>query len=385
MPGKWRTLDVGGAESQKWGEMGEQVPGLLPALRAENARLAAQNAQLRAQVAMLQRMHAELVGSPSFRLTAPVRRLQAEYRRRVQDRRKAAQDRGEFTGGGELLGLRPPEVSGEDAQLHPLLARTQLLRAGVPLNRPERLAQRGPTGRRVLVIAHVFYPDLWPELADRIALIPEPFDLAVSLVAGRSDGMVQHIRARFPDAIVEKVDNRGRDMLPLLHLLDLGIVGDYDAVLKVHTKKSAHRRDGRRWRTELLDALCPSGPGIELMLELLRRDPRVGMIAPAGHVLGLEFWGSNGKLIEAIAARVPAGYDPEKVWFAAGSMFWIRPERLRDLMLPNLTADDFEYEVAALDGTTAHALERYIGVVVALAGQSVVTDQEVAGRLAARL
>lgn len=363
-----------------------EIPsGLLSALRTENARLAAQNAKLRAQVAMLQQMHAELVSSPSFRLTAPVRRVQEQIRRRNMERRKAAQAKGLYPGGGESHGLTVPEITGEDAMRHPLLARTQLRERGVPISAPRRMAQRPATGRRVLVIAHVFYPDLWDELADRIEMIEEPFDLAVSLVAERSDGLLDTIHARFPQAIIETFGNRGRDMLPLLQMLDLGIVGDYDAVLKVHTKKSAHRRDGRRWRAQLLDALCPSPAGIELMIELLRTDPTVGMIAPTGHVLGLEFWGTNGKLIDAIASRVPLGYDPDRVWFAAGSMFWIRPELLRSLMLPNLTEDDFEYEVAALDGTTAHALERYIGVIVSAAHQQVVTTDEVAGRLAGAL
>ncbi|MGV1003387.1 MAG: rhamnan synthesis F family protein [Candidatus Nanopelagicales bacterium] len=356
--------------------------GLLPALRTENARLAAQNAKLRAQVAMLQQMHAELVSSPSFRLTAPVRRVQEQLRRRAMDRRKAAQAAGEIPHAGALRGLQLPEISADDALRHPLLARTQLRGRGVPISTPRRLAQRPGTGRRVLVIAHVYYPELWDELADRIELIDEPFDLAVSLTAERSEGLLETIHARFPQAIIETFENRGRDMLPLLNLLDLGLVGDYDAVLKVHTKKSAHRRDGRRWRAQLLDALCPSPAGIELMLELLRKDPTVGMIGPTGHVLGLEFWGQNGTLIDAIASRVPLGYDPTRVWFAAGSMFWIRPQLLRAMMLPNLTEDDFEYEVAALDGTTAHALERYVGVIVAAAGQQVVSTDDVAGRLA---
>ena len=75
-------------------------------------------------------------------------------------------------------------------------------------------------------------------------------------------------------------------MWPFVRVLELGLVGDYDAVLKLHTKASVHRIDGDAWRDRLLDSLCPSRDGIGLMLTLLRRDPAVGMVAPAGRCWG---------------------------------------------------------------------------------------------------
>ena len=171
---------------------------------------------------------------------------------------------------------------------------------------------------RVLVIAHVFYPELWPPLAERIALIPAPVDLVVTLVEGRSEAMADTIVAQFPDVQFEVVPNRGRDMWPLVRVVELGFVGDHDAVLKLHTKASVHRVDGAAWRDRLLDSLCPSAEGIGLILELLRTDPGVGMIAPAGGVLGREFWGANGLMIDALAARSGMGVDPERVWFPGG-------------------------------------------------------------------
>ena len=144
----------------------------------------------------------------------------------------------------------------------------------------------------------------------------------VTLVEGRSEVLADSIVAQFPEVRFEVVPNRGRDMWPFVRVLELGLVGDYDAVLKLHTKASVHRIDGDAWRDRLLDSLCPSPEGIGLILELLRRDPGVGMIAPAGAVLGREFWGSNGPMVDALAARTGIGVDPERVWFPGGSMFW---------------------------------------------------------------
>jgi lipopolysaccharide biosynthesis protein len=171
-------------------------------------------------------------------------------------------------------------------------------------------------------------------------------------------------------------------MWPFVRVLELGLVGDHDAVLKLHTKASVHRVDGAAWRTRLLDSLCPSPERIGLTLELFRREPGVGMVAPAGAVLGREFWGSNGLLLEALAARTGVALDPENTWFPGGSMFWARPAPLLRLREAGLTLDDFEQEAVSIDGTTAHALERFVGVLMADAGQRVLGADEVAGQLA---
>ncbi len=235
----------------------------------------------------------------------------------------------------------------------------------------------------MLVIAHVFYPEIWPELALRIERIPAPYDVVVTLVEGHSAGLVDHIVAQFPNVVIETLPNRGRDIWPLVRVAELGLIGDYDAVLKLHTKSSVHRLDGDAWRDRLLDSLCPTPEGIGLILELLRRDPEVGMIAPAGAVLGQEFWGGNGPLIERPrSAEWDSASNPAAVWFPGGSMFWSRPGPLNRLRKAGLTMEDFEHEVVTLDCTTAHALERFFGALVADAGETVIGTDEVAGRLA---
>jgi lipopolysaccharide biosynthesis protein len=107
------------------------------------------------------------------------------------------------------------------------------------------------------------------------------------------------------------------------------------------------------------------------------------MVAPTAGVLGREFWGANGPMVDALAARTGIEVDPERVWFPGGSMFWGRPGPLNRLRDARLTIDDFEHEAVSIDGTTAHALERFLGALVAEAGMSVIGADEVAGKLAA--
>jgi lipopolysaccharide biosynthesis protein len=320
-----------------------------------------------------------------LRLTAPLRRVQEHLRLRAARRRRA---RTVALSAVPSPTIHPGAVNGlvipdEAAARHPLLARTRERLSGRPVGPAVDLRPltQGRAGR-VAVVAHVFYPELWPDLAARIERIPAPVDLIVTLVAGPSEAHADRIVAQFPEARLEVLPNRGRDMWPLVRVLELGLVGDHEAVLKLHTKASVHRLDGAAWRARLLDSLCPSPERIALMLELLRRDDTVGMIAPAGAVLGREFWGSNGLLIEALAARTGVAIDPDRAWFAGGSMFWTRPQPLLRLRDAGLTVDDFEHEAVTIDGTTAHALERFVGALVAASGQQVIGADEVAGRLA---
>lgn len=234
---------------------------------------------------------------------------------------------------------------------------------------------------RVLVIAHVFYPELWDDLAECVRRIPEPAQVVATVVREAGDA-AEAILAEFPDARVLTVDNLGRDMRPLLLVLDQ--VQGYDAVLKLHTKRSPHRLRGDRWRNRLLSDLCPSPEGVTRVLRLLRTYPRVGMVAPDGSVLGREFLGTNRSNVASLAARGGLRFEPDRLWFPAGSMFWARPSVLQALRDVHVTDEDFEPESGALDGTTAHALERYLGVILDSQGLAVVEASEVCSLLSER-
>jgi lipopolysaccharide biosynthesis protein len=216
---------------------------------------------------------------------------------------------------------------------------------------------------RILVIAHVYYPELWDELGAGIERIPGDVDLVVTLVEGRADHLVEPILRRFPAADVRAVPNCGRDVWPLLQVLDQ--LGDHDAVLKVHTKRSPHMRRGDAWRRDLLSGLIGSTEHIERILGQFGSDPRIGMIAPARSVLGREFLGPNRGAVEALSRTGRRPFDPDALWFPSGSMFWARSEVLEPLVDLNLAAADFGVETGAVDGTLAHAVERYLGVIAA--------------------
>ncbi len=230
-------------------------------------------------------------------------------------------------------------------------------------------------GPRVLVIAHVFYPELWDELAAGIARVPGEVDVVVTLVEGRAEHLAEPIRSRFPGADVRVLPNQGRDVWPLLQSLDR--VPGHDVALKVHTKRSPHMRNGDAWRRDLLADLVGSTQRIEAILGLMATDRRIGMVAPARNVLGREFLGPNRARVESLARQGGRVFNPDGLWFPAGSMFWTRPEILLPLADLGLTAEDFGPETGAVDGTLAHAVERYLGVLAESQGVAVIETPDV--------
>ena len=79
----------------------------------------------------------------------------------------------------------------------------------------------------------------------------------------------------------------------------------------------------------------------------------------------------------SLARKGGRAFDPERLWFPAGSMFWTRPEVLLPLADLGLTAADFGPETGAVDGTLAHAVERYLGVLAASQGLAVIEAPDV--------
>jgi lipopolysaccharide biosynthesis protein len=229
---------------------------------------------------------------------------------------------------------------------------------------------------RVGVVLHAYYADLLPELFARLRLLPVSYDLLITNATGRpievpaDMGCLANVRTF-------EIDNHGRDILPLVSLVNAGHLDPYLVVLKIHTKRSQWRSahdldgDGARWRDDLLDALLGDEAGVAGILSSFAERPDLGLVTADGSVLGPEHWGDNQALTANLLRRLELILVPDELRFAAGSMYWIRGFALQGLRALNLSAMDFEPEVGQVNQTTAHAIERLIGVVVAEAGMTI--------------
>jgi lipopolysaccharide biosynthesis protein len=235
-----------------------------------------------------------------------------------------------------------------------------------------------PTTSRVAVVVHVHYTDLVPQIVEALAAIPVQFDL---LVTNSSGSPVEIDMAAMPslDRLqVFDIANHGRDILPLVSLVNAGLLDDYELVFKVHTKKSAWREghadlggSGDEWRESFFSELVGSVENVTRVLHEFASDPSLGILTSTGNVLGPEFWGGDRDIVGSLLRRIQLDLEPDGLRFAAGSIYWIRGFLLQGLRSFELSASDFDVEAGQVDATTAHAIERIIGIVAGEAGYDI--------------
>lgn len=224
--------------------------------------------------------------------------------------------------------------------------------------------------RKIAVVIHSHYPELMPQLLESLRHIPVEYDLIVTRTheaVDWSDYLTE------PVAIERQVENRGRDIWPLIQLVNAGYLDQYDVVLKIHTKKSDWRDGhslngtGQEWRQSLLDNLLGSSLRVTQILSEFYRRPDLGLVTDQGSILDASYWGHNFDDTEQLLRRLEL-LTPTELQFAAGSMYWTRGFLIQGLRAFRFTRDDFPDESGQLDGTTAHAIERMIGILTAEAG-----------------
>jgi lipopolysaccharide biosynthesis protein len=329
-----------------------------------------------------------VLGSASWKFTSPLRASATKLRvtkfrttRRLKKikRTLTGQNSGNASTRSLTKGLFPPELSAlpEGSPLRRTYrptGRPKLQVSPLILNNPNTPRTNGNT---VAVVAHVHYPEMWNDIDDRLIRMPQTYDLFVTVTQGAAESIIPTIKARHPNVHIEITQNRGRDWGPFITLLNKGHLHGYNSIAKVHTKKSEHRVDGDGWRLTLLDGVFESPGQITRNIQLLEQDPDAGLITPNGQLAGAEHWGSNQGIVESLASRLPMAFDPDELQFPSGSMFWAKGwliERLADL---DLTIEDFEIEAGHYDGTTAHSLERIMGVFAHTAGMRITQNFDV--------
>ncbi len=255
--------------------------------------------------------------------------------------------------------------------------RSNRLKAMYPGEWKKQFIAEPPTSR-VAVVVHVFYVDLVPQIVESLSALPVPFDLIVTNSSGEP---VEIDRAALPlaDRVqVFDIANHGRDILPLISVVNAGLLDPYQLVFKVHTKKSVWREahtelsgSGDEWRESFFADLAGSVANVSRILDEFASDPSLGILTSAGNVVGPEFWGGDRDIVGALLQRIQLDRDEDSLRFAAGSIYWVRAFLLQGLRSLELTAADFEEEAGQVDGTTAHAVERILGIVAREAGYDV--------------
>lgn len=206
-------------------------------------------------------------------------------------------------------------------------------------------------------VVHVHYPELWPDLRDRIHAADDGLPIVVTTA----------LRDEIPGAAaVLRLPNRGRDVLPFLTAARQLQASGCSAVLKLHTKRSVGREFGREWAKEMVDDLLPD-PSRASALRSALEDSTTGLVGPARSYFDLGFhWQHNGRLVDDELRRLRLTRMSVDGFFA-GSMFWARLDAIAPLLHPRPW--QFDRERGQFDGTRAHAVERLFSVVPAAMGR----------------
>ena len=224
-------------------------------------------------------------------------------------------------------------------------------------------------GIRAAIVAHAFYPELIGEILRCRRFLPDGAPIFITAPPEKLEAARQAV-ADAPAVTLVAAPNRGRDIAPFLAVLSAGLLDPFDAVLKIHTKRSPHLLDGEVRRKLLFDKLCGSRAGVRRVLDSFR-EPATGMVGwrPSFRAAA-PYWMENRASNETLARRLGVE-GPPPLGFFEGSMFWFRPAALAGLKTLALGPDCFEAEAGQVDGTLHHAVERLFTIAAWASGYEV--------------
>lgn len=233
---------------------------------------------------------------------------------------------------------------------------------------------------RPCAVIHVWYVDVLDEIVAALQATGLDWRILITTAHEREHDVRERVARLGLTAEIEVFDNRGRDILPFLHVANRLLDEGAGLVLKLHTKRSTHRQDGDIWRRELLDKLL-SPQRAAIIAKAFADDPALGLVAAEGHVQPLGYyWGANRDTVDYLISRLGLpSPDMEKDHFVAGSMFWLQLQALRPLLDAQLGEWEFDAETGQVDGTFAHAIERVILLSVRYAGYTQCSAAQLAG------
>ena len=230
------------------------------------------------------------------------------------------------------------------------------------------------------VVIHAWHLDAFDEILNSLEGSGIRWRLIVTTTEEQAALVKQRLKDFCMSSQVVVAQNRGRDILQFLHVANELLREEVDYVLKLHTKRSTHRRDGEQWRRELINSLV-AGSRASRIIAAFEQQSDLGLVGPEGHILPLGFyWGANAQAVRHLATRmgIPEP-NAESDHFLSGAMFWVRLKALRPLLDLNVDASEFEAEFGQVDGTLAHAVERIFGLCVQASNYRITNAAKICG------
>ena len=146
-------------------------------------------------------------------------------------------------------------------------------------------ARRGVPRARIGAIVHVYYDELWPELAAALRNAGALDEIYVSI---RADAHTS-LEARSPRTSrtprCGACPTAGATCGPSSRRSRWPGATRIEIVCKIHGKRSPHVPTGEAWRRDMMDKLLGSGATVQRVLAAFHDDPSLGILGPGGHVV----------------------------------------------------------------------------------------------------
>ncbi|WP_372361379.1 glycoside hydrolase family 99-like domain-containing protein [Xanthomonas sp. NCPPB 1325] len=242
------------------------------------------------------------------------------------------------------------------------------------------LQPRRPCNVLPHVIIHAWYVDVLEELLIQLREAAFDHHLIITTTDNNLLAVNRIIKLQGMEAEVVVHENHGRDILPFLRVADRLIDAGVSVILKLHTKRSTHRRDGDQWRRDMVSSLL-ARERVRSIIDAFDQRPNLGLVAPEGHIQPLSFyWGANESAVRSLATRIGITQpDIGSASFACGSMFWLRLQAIQPILDCHLRPSEFEKEAGQVDGTMAHAIERLLSLSTIDTGYALASAASIVG------
>jgi len=224
--------------------------------------------------------------------------------------------------------------------------------------------------KKICVILHLFYVDLWGYFLPYLRNIDTNIDLYVTITDGHSGQFTDihdAIIGEFPEAFIYSLPNRGMDVAPFIYVMnDIFLKRrTYDVMIKLHSKKSlAHSYElGERWRNQLTDALLGSLPKLQ--------NGYYACVGSDNTMVGSSAWVQTQNVLGYEQQFFKEEITFSNYEFVAGTMFMANFNLIMDWFTKNSIYERFykTFQDGYIgDGSIAHQLERVFGCLVKLRG-----------------
>lgn len=214
----------------------------------------------------------------------------------------------------------------------------------------------------VAVHLHAYHLSESLQICDRLqTCLPKAQLLITTDTAEKQLALENHLTSCWnkgaASAVIRRVANRGRNVLPLLEE-GLPFLSQADLALHLHSKGS-----NADWLNHQLNTLLGDERWSTGITQLLLTHPQLGLLMPRPPEALRPYlgWAGNSKAAEKLIQQLWPGCEfpvQAPLVFPAGMMFWFKPQALASLQQATQINAALEPEPLPNDGSHWHALER---------------------------